>query len=526
MQDSRQSAASTSLARLLTAFTFASDLAFALEFEDGIRSTYVACKIADKLGLTGDDWTNVYYTALLKDAGCTCYTSQFAELFQTPDELVARREGVVFGGARPENAMAWLQQYVGTDMQSLGRAAHLAYVAANAGAAFKDAWESSVEVCSRISERLGMPAAIRDAEMALGEQWDGGGFPGRLKGDEIPLITQIITPTFIWPPVRNRFGREAAVALAREQRGNAFSPVVCDAFIDLAQDEAFWEVLESPEIVDIVIGMEPDGPLAVVDEQRFDALADAFADFIDLKSPYFAAHSRRVAKVAEQIARLMHCPEDEVKQIRRAALMHDLGIVGVPSRILNKPEARLSATERDTLRLHSYSTERIVDRVPAFALLKPLMGNHHEHIDGSGYFRGLKGRDIPFGARVIAVANRLDELTHEVPEAPGISLAEALNVIAAEAGTQLDSEIVDVVRKNLGEKLLPQAPRAWPAGLSDREIEVLRLASKGLTRKQVADELGITENTVRHHLEHIYGKTGTTTRVGATLFAMENNLLI
>lgn len=342
MQRSEQQKAqpgSFSLAQLLTAFTFASDLAFGLEFEDGIRSCYLAARIAEKMGLSEADRTATYYTSLLKDAGCTCYTNQIAE-------------------------------------------------------------------------------------------------------------------------------------------------------------------------------------------QRFDDLAEAFADFVDLKSPFFAAHSRRVARIAEQIALLMHCSPAEATEVRRAALMHDLGIVSVPSRILGKPEARLTASERETLRLHPYQGERIVDRVPAFDDLKPLMGFHHEHVDGSGYYRGARGRDIPLGARIIAVANRLDELTHDVPDAPGLSLSEALNVLAAEAGTVLDPEVVDVVRKNLGEKMSPAAPRTWPAGLTDREVEVLRLASKGLTRREVATVLGITENTVRHHLEHIYDKTGTTTRVGATLFAMENNLLI
>jgi HD-GYP domain-containing protein (c-di-GMP phosphodiesterase class II) len=516
----------TRLARLLTAFTFASDLAFGLEFEDGIKSVYIAAKIAEKLGLPQDEWTAVYYAALLKDAGCSCYTNQFAEFLQTANEIEARRDGIVFGGARPENIQRWMERYVGNDMPSLGRASHLAYVGANLGTTMQEAWASSVEVCSRISARLGMPRIVQDAAAALGEQWDGLGFPRGLKGDEIPLIALIVTPTLIWPPVHRTAGRDAAIALTKALSGNAFAPTVCDAFLSLSEDETFWEDLESDAIVDIVVAMEPDGPLAVVDDRQFDELAEAFADFVDLKSPFFAAHSRRVAKVAEQIAILMHCTPEETTEVRRAALIHDLGIVSVPSRVLGKPESRLSASERETLRLHPYHGERIVDRVPAFDSLKPLMGHHHEHVDGSGYYRGARGRDIPLGARIIAVANRLDELTHEVPAAPGLSLPEALNVLAAEAGSSLDPEIVDVVRKNLGEKMAPATPHSRPAGLTDREVEVLRLVSKGMTRSDAAKVLGITENTVRHHLEHIYSKTGTTTRVGATLFAMENGLLL
>jgi response regulator RpfG family c-di-GMP phosphodiesterase len=365
------------LAELLTAFTFASDLAFGLEFEDGIKSCYIAMRIAEKMGLTDSERTTVYYAALLKDAGCTCYTSQFASFYQTANEIEARREGLVFGGGRPENVAGWLSRYVGNDKPPLGRAGHLVYVGANLGATMQNAWASSLEVCSRISARLGMPESVQTAANAFGEQWDGHGMPRGLKGEELPVATQIVTPTLIWPAVHRRLGRDAVIALTLEARGVAFSPDVSDAFLELARDESFWADLEGDGIVDIVVSMEPDGPLGRVDEQRFDELAEAFADFVDLKSPFFAAHSRRVGMVAEQIAHLMHCGEAETTLIRRAGFMHDLGIVSVPSRILDKPESRLSTTERETLRLHAYHGERIVDRISAFDSLKPLIGNHH-----------------------------------------------------------------------------------------------------------------------------------------------------
>jgi HD-GYP domain-containing protein (c-di-GMP phosphodiesterase class II) len=292
-------------------------------------------------------------------------------------------------------------------------------------------------------------------------------------------------------------------------------------------DDEFWGGLESASIWEDVLAMEPESPLTWTDDSKVDDLAFALADFIDLKSPFVASHSRRVARIAEQVATVAGCSREEATVVRRAALTHDLGLVGVPSYTLDKADDRLTHAERELLRLHSYHGERILASVPAVAPLAAIVGGHHERFDGSGYFRGLKGRGIPLGARVVAVANRLDELTHDEPGRIALSIEDALTVLGRESGGSLDGEIVAAVRRSLGAVpiISPPAEAQWPSGLTDREVEVLRLASKGLTRKQIGDQLTITENTVRHHIEHIYEKTGTTTRVAATLFAMEHNLL-
>jgi HD-GYP domain-containing protein (c-di-GMP phosphodiesterase class II) len=233
-----------------------------------------------------------------------------------------------------------------------------------------------------------------------------------------------------------------------------------------------------------------------------------------------------VAAYAEQIAKLIGLRPEDVDRTRRAALVHDLGLVGVSSYALNKPAARLTSAEKETMRLHPYHGERILTLAPIAPGLAEVVGAHHERIDGTGYFRGLRDKDIPQAARIVAVASRLDELTHDAPGSPACSLVEALHTLDSESGTALDGSIVQALRRAAGQAIDTSRPaRSWPAGLTDREVQVLRLATKGLTRRDVAGRLGISENTVRHHLEHIYNKTGTSTRVGATLFAMENDLI-
>jgi HD-GYP domain-containing protein (c-di-GMP phosphodiesterase class II) len=196
--------------------------------------------------------------------------------------------------------------------------------------------------------------------------------------------------------------------------------------------------------------------------------------------------------------------------------------VAIPSFSLEKQEDELSEAEREEYRLHPYHGERILRRVPAMAAFAEMVGNHQERVDGSGYFRGMSGSNISLGARIIAVADRLDELTHDAPGRTALELKDALTILDSDRG--FDREIVQALRRAMGEG--PPAPeQPFPAGLTRREVDVLRLAARGMTRAQIGDELRITENTVCHHLEHIYSKTGTSTRVAATLFAIENDLL-
>lgn len=167
-----------------------------------------------------------------------------------------------------------------------------------------------------------------------------------------------------------------------------------------------------------MLSLEPVSASIIRDDALLDAAALAFADFVDLKSRYAASHSRRVAGVAEQLARIMRCAGPAIDQIRRAALMHDFGVVAVPSYSLQRPWAELSESKRDQYRLHPYHGERILRRVPAFAPLVEMVGTHHERADGCGYYRWLTGTNISLGARIIAVADRLETLTTTAPDTP------------------------------------------------------------------------------------------------------------
>ena len=258
-------------------------------------------------------------------------------------------------------------------------------------------------------------------------------------------------------------------------------------------------------------------------------MALSFADFADMKSKYTRGQSRRVAENSTAIARQMGLPDDEVSTIHIAGLMHNLGLVTISSFVLEKAPNTLTNAEMEQVRLHPYHGQRILSNVPELEAVANLVGAHHERLDGKGYHRGLRGSQIPLGARIIAVADRYDELSSEMPGRTTMEQKDALDQMAKEVDTALCPESFDGLVHVLEGQEHPQRQRStrrqWPMGLTDREVDVLRLIAKGMNRAQVADSLTVSESTVRSHLEHIYSKAGVNSRAGATMFAMEHALV-
>ena len=353
--------------------------------------------------------------------------------------------------------------------------------------------------------------------------------PQGTRGHDIPIVSRIVYASGMFEAMHQIRGRDGARELALERRGNAFDPAIADAFLAVCREDKFWEGLEQDSVWPTLLAMEPESRYRYIPQSRLEDVALSFADFTDIKSRYTPGHSRRVAETAEGIARGMRLSDEEVNTIKTASLVHDFGQVAIPSNVLEKPQGQLTAAEWEQLRLHPYHAERIFSRVSAWKDLADIVGAHHERIDGQGYHRGTKGSQIPVGARIIAVADRYDELTSHRPDGPAMHDRQAIDVLRSEIGTVFWEEAfraLEVLVTGSG-SLEPQKAtrRHWPQGLTNREVEILRLAAHGSTRKQIGDNLFISESTVRSHLEHIYNKIGVSTRVAATVFAMENGLL-
>jgi DNA-binding CsgD family transcriptional regulator len=310
-----------------------------------------------------------------------------------------------------------------------------------------------------------------------------------------------------------------------EQKGKAFGPQEVDVFVSVAGKSNLWEVMAERDPWEVVLDLEPDSPYRHISEAKLDNVALAAADFVDLKTPSTVSHSRETAHYAERIARRMDLPQSEIDTIRRAALVHDLGHVALPTYIVLSRD-RLSEVDQEKLRLHPYYTERILSRVPALAQVAAIAGMHHERFNGSGYYRGLAGDEMPVSAYILALADNFQERLRERPGPNEVDPQDVLRAMEPEAGTLFSPACFAALAQELG-VAAPRPPRRaeWPAGLTDREVEVLQLVARGDTNRQIARTLVISERTVAHHLEHIYDRIGVSSRAAAVFFAMEHDLI-
>jgi HD-GYP domain-containing protein (c-di-GMP phosphodiesterase class II) len=298
------------------------------------------------------------------------------------------------------------------------------------------------------------------------------------------------------------------------------TPAVVDALIE---DGERWlgEIGDDP--CARVLDAEP-APVRTIETGELDDAFAAVADFADLKSPFLRGHSPGVAELSRRAARAAGLSDTDATTLGRAALLHDVGRVGIPSGIWDRP-GPLSAEQWERVRLHPYLSERVLHRCSLFAPFADLAARHHERADGSGYHRGASREQLSLAARLLAAADAYHAMTEERPHRSALSPAAAASQLLdqVDAGRLARVE-VDSVLDAAGQSSRP--PRVVrPAGLTEREVDVLRLIALGHANKEVAATLGISPKTVGHHIEHIYAKAGVTTRAGATLFAMEHGLL-
>jgi HD-GYP domain-containing protein (c-di-GMP phosphodiesterase class II) len=291
---------------------------------------------------------------------------------------------------------------------------------------------------------LGFTEATREAIRTLDEHWDGHGMPEGLSGAVIPLLGRIVGLAQSVEVFASSFGVDAAVAVALERRGRWFDPALVDALTSFAEDDDFWaKVLgRSPERH--LDALEPEDQILIADEERLDDIARAFARVIDAKSPFTYLHSERVAELAVTIGRRLHFDEVELKDLRRAGLLHDIGKLGVSTLILDKPD-RLTERERAEIRVHPAYTQRILERVTAFAGIVEIASAHHERLDGKGYHLGLPAERLSPMSRALAVADVYEALTADRPYRRGLPRNEAVAILRGQSGTALCTASVEAL---------------------------------------------------------------------------------
>jgi HD-GYP domain-containing protein (c-di-GMP phosphodiesterase class II)/DNA-binding CsgD family transcriptional regulator len=472
--------------------------------------------LAGRLGVPSAQLPDVYFTSLLLHAGCTAGAADFAA-FLASDELSAQKDFCLCDPNNLGQLFGWMSRNVAKGQPLPARTLRMLQLMSKGEKAFQDIDQGCSEVGSRIAARLGMSEATQLSLYHICETWNGKG-PHKLKGEDIPLAGRIVNTAMILEVFFSERGGAAAKEAATARGGKSFDPAVADAAVALCDDAPFWEGMREQEPWDSVLELEPAPPRFVTDSS-LDDFTYALADIVDLKSTTAATHSRRTAELAEGMARRLQLGAEDVTLTRRAALVHDVGLVAVPSLLLESGST-WTETDFERFRLHTYYTERILSRAEILRPIGAVASSHHENVDGSGYHRSLSGNQLSLPSRVVATASAYVECLESAGEEPELAIAK----LKARSG--LDQDCLTALATEVGSmQAPPTSRRTWPAGLTDREVEVLRLVASGLNLKETAERLVISDHTARHHLENVYGKAGVSSRAGVTLFAVENGLL-
>ena len=519
MQKNQSGTVGLRLAELLAALSLAIDLGLGQPMEKFLRTCLLAVRLGKLLGTSEEDLAAIYYLGLIQHLGCTAYADDAAAVFG--DDLAANTWLLTTDLGNPSEVLRAMLQHVGKGEVALHRARRIMHALMIMPKKTEEVFTGRCEVAQSLAERIGLGHRVQEGLGQVYERWDGKGLPRKLKGEAILLPVRVVQ---IAQDVESFFrleGKDRTIAVLRKRASGMYDPQIveccclnADVFFQESSETSLWES---------VLAAEP-GSASRIPGEHLDEVLRAVADFVDLKSSYTVGHSSGVTELATEAARRCGMPETDAIAIRRAGFLHDLGRIGVPNTIWDKP-GPLSDSEWERVRLHPYYTERMLSRMKVPGSVCTFAAQHHERLDGSGYHRGIPASMLPMPGRILAAADIYHAMREPRPHRPAHSRDEAFAELRRQVRAGLlDDEAVRAVLAVAGHRVR-STRHTWVAGLSDREIEVLRLVARGHSNRQMAERLSVSERTVHHHIEHIYNKIGVSTRASATLFTMQHNLL-
>lgn len=508
------------LAEVLGALSGATDLANGFAPDKSLRTTVLAMRLADLLGLPLATRHQVYWSAVLRFIGCTGYAHEEGSRYSAGQDIQLRNTlaAVEFGSV---SSLLKATVQLGRGAPALARARAIATFLTTPSAPLAHA-RAQCDAGVHLARQMGMEAAVLDGLGQTDEHYDGKGLPNGLADAALSLPMRVVQVAH----TAELFHAVGGVALAcetlRKRRGAQFDPAIVDVFVASAAD-----LLEGAVEVGIWHAFLEAEPAAhrLIEATDFQRVAGAFGMFADLKSVWTIGHHAQVAGLAHAAALAAGLSAERAESVRLASLLHDLGRVSVPNGIWDKP-GPLDANEWERVRLHAYHTERVLRRSPALGAIAQAAIHHHERLDGSGYHRELPAAALGVEARLIAASDVYCALRSARPHRPAFPAAEAAAVFNEESRAgRLCPQAVRAVLQASGQR--PAADSSASAGhaLTEREQQVLRLIARGSSNKAIARELGISPRTAEHHVAHIYNKIGVGSRAGATLFAVERGLL-
>ncbi|MGH9226400.1 MAG: HD domain-containing phosphohydrolase [Acidimicrobiales bacterium] len=506
------------LASLFGALASSADVASGFHTEKAIRTAILGVRLAEAHGLDEANQSDAFYLALVRFLGCTSFAPEAARYGGGDDISVGAVMSFVDPG-EPLQLLGQVLKGVGRGASTAGRARGIVELLTDPSAPQRHA-QSECDVGDALARRIGMPGPIVVALGDLFERWDGKGHPNRKQGEEIAPLARLVAAADVLEIGFSRYGLDAVVETARNRSGGRFDPAIVETFCDHAP--ALFDGMGAGSVWDGFLDSEPP-PHRSVTPAVVARYAEAFARTVDLKSVWTPVHSHSVGVLAAAAGESAGLTPPAIEQLRIAGWLHDLGRVAVPNLIWDKP-GPLNAAEWEQVRLHAYQTERLLARSPLLAPVAALAGAIHERCDGSGYPKSLRAAHLDQATRLLAASDVYRALREDRPHRPAFSADRAAAVLTGEAQRgALDLAAVRAVLDASG-SAPAVAAGTWPSGLTDREVEVLRLVARGGTNKDVARALGISHRTVQHHVAHVYTKIGVTSRAGAALFAAEHGL--
>jgi len=506
------------LNEVLGALSLATDSANGVPPETALRTALVAVSIGRAAGFDEETLRDAYYAALLRFLGCTAFAYETAGRYGAGDDRAVLGAALAADTSKPIDVARRI--VTGIANAPLGRrAAALARLTFDPDPTHALA-RAHCELAMTLATRLGVPPAVVVSLGQIYERFDGRGDPHGLSGDGIEASARLAAIAFRVVISQTLERETGSLDVVQKRSGTELDPILAEVVSINAG--AIGDLLRGPAVWDLFLDAEPGRPLTIP-ATELDRVAQAFADYSDLKSPFTIGHSPSVAALAKDVGRELQLSTEDCSTLYTAALLHDLGRVAIANGIWDKP-GKLSPGERSLVETHAWHTTRILQRTPLLASFASLAGQAHAHVDGSGYTGGPLPAAEVAKARILAACDVYRALKEDRPHRKALNPDSVSRTLLEEVACgRLDANIVDAILSNDGVRM--KRPDL-PAGLSEREAQVLRLVANGLSNKEIASRLEISAKTVQHHVAHIYEKTGIRTRASAAIYAMTQGLLV
>jgi len=435
------------LAELLGALSHALDMTEGQPAGHCVRCCWIGMRIGQELGLNDTQAWELYYTILLKDVGCSSNAARVCQLY-LGDDLTLKHDFKQIDGSLPQ-ALRFVLTHTGLKAGLAERFRAIINIVQNGGKLAAELIETRCQRGADIARKMRFSEAVAQGIKNLDEHWDGSGMPEGIAGTDIPLYSRIALIAQVVDVFHKAAGEEAARLEVKHRSGTWFDPELAAIFDRIAAQPSFWTMLGSGDLQRVIYELEPAQRIALVDGDYLDDIASGFAQVVDSKSPYTSGHSERVTLYADMIAEELALDSGGRRWLKRAALLHDIGKLGVSNTILDKP-GKLNAAEWTAMKQHAAFTETILSRISAFRELAPIAAAHHERLDGGGYPKGLRGNEIALESRILAVADIFDALTANRPYRAAMPVARALSIMAGEVGTAIDAACFAALKRALG----------------------------------------------------------------------------